>query len=87
MQYQGKVYGKLFGKYIELETWKPASDLPKDNKDVLAVVRDGTFFMARHSSVSGWGFYFLDNGFQYDNSKGREVTHWMPLTNIPSVPE
>ena len=85
MQYHGKIYGKLVGKYIELETWRPASVPPKENKDVIAVLSDGTYFMARYSSVSGWGFYFLDNGLQFDDSIGRKVTHWLPLTALPSI--
>ena len=71
---------------LEPETWRRASVLPKENKDVIAVLSDGTFFMARHSSISGWGFYFLDNGLQFDDSIGRKVTHWLPLTALPSIP-
>lgn len=81
-----QIYDTLEGKYIELETWKPASVLPKENKDVIAVLSDETYFMARYSIVSGWGFYFLDNGFQFDDSIGRKVTHWLPLTALPPIP-
>lgn len=85
MEYEGKIYGKVANKYIELETWQPASTLPKENKDVIAVLNDGTFFMARYSSVSGWGLYFLDNGLQFDSAIGRRVTHWLPLSALPPI--
>ncbi len=87
MQYQGKIYGKVGGMYIQLKTWISASILPKENTDVIAVLSDGTFFMAKHSRAFGWGFYFSDNGFQFDDSVGRKVTHWLPLTSLPSIPD
>jgi enterochelin esterase-like enzyme len=68
-------------KYV----WYPASTPPKHNGDVIAVLSDGTFFMARHNNISGWGFYFLDNGLQFDDTLGRNVTHWMPLSSLPSI--
>ncbi len=68
-------------KYV----WHPASTPPKHNGDVIAVLSDGTFFMARHNNLSGWGFYFLDNGLQFDDTLGRNVTHWMPLSSLPSI--
>lgn len=70
-----------------VETWRPASVPPKENKDVIVVLADGTYFMARYSSLSGWGFYFIDNGFQFDFSIGRKITHWMPLASLPPVPQ
>jgi hypothetical protein len=86
MQYEGEIYGKLAGRYIRLETWRPASNPPSENnKDVLAKLKDGTIFMARFSNIAGWGFYFLDNGLQYDREIGRKVKFWMPLTALPST--
>lgn len=86
MQYEGPIFGRIAGKYIKLETWIPANKPHKENKDVIACLKDGTFFMARYSNVSGWGFYFLDNGFQYDSTVSNAVTHWMPLSSLPQVP-
>lgn len=86
MQYEGPIFGKIAGKYIKLETWIPANNPPKENKDVIAVLKNGTFFMARYSSVNGWGFYFLDNGFQYDSTVSKAVSHWLPLSSLPPIP-
>ncbi len=86
MKYEGKVYSKVCGKYIEVKAWVPVSTLPPENKDVIAVLTDGTFFMARHSRLSGWAFYFSDNGLQFDDIAARNVTHWLPLTALPPIP-
>ena len=86
MQYEGKVYGKVRGKYIQLKTWNPASTLPPQNKDVIAVLTDGTFLMARHSRLLGWAFYFSDTGLQFDDIVARNVTNWLPLTALPPIP-
>jgi len=73
-------------KSKDYSPWNPASKPPNENKDVIAVLKDGTFFMARYSGVSGWGFYFLDNGLQFGDSAAKRVTHWMPLSAFPHTP-
>ena len=65
--------------------WITSDIKPKENKDVIAVLKCGTIFMARHN-INGWGLYFLDNGLQFDPAIGKNVTHWIPLTALPKNP-
>ena len=58
-------------------------ELPNDNKDCLSIMKDGTIFMSRCIDKFYWKFYFSDNGLQADQTREKEITHWMPLPKPP----
>ena len=68
-------------KYV----WYPASTPPKHNGDVIAVLSDGTFFMAGYNLLLGWGFSFFDYGLLFGEILGCNVTYWFLFSSLPSI--
>jgi len=81
MKYKSSVYGKVGGKYIELNLpeWIDASlNLPCNDRDVL--VWRGAHL--KYAEVAYWstenGSWAMSNGVLIGH-----VTHWMPLPDPP----
>lgn len=64
--------------------WISGNETPQHTKDVIAMVTDGTFFMARHYHDTKWNFYFSDTGLKPDDTKRMKVVCWLPLERLPA---
>lgn len=64
--------------------WISGNEIPQHTKDVIAMVTDGTFFMARHYYDTKWNFYFSDTGLKPDDTRRMKVVCWLPLERLPA---
>jgi len=62
--------------------WIFGNQAPEHANDVLVMISDGTFFMARHYRDTKWNFYFSDTGLKPDNTERMKVTCWLPLERL-----
>lgn len=64
--------------------WISGDENPTNTQDVIAMVVDGTFFMARYYHESKWNFYFSDTGLKSDDTRRMKVICWLPLERLPA---
>jgi hypothetical protein len=63
--------------------WISGDETPTNTKDVITMVVDGTFFMARYYHDTKWNFYYSDTGLKPDDTRRMKVVCWLPLERLP----
>ena len=71
------------GARLMATTWIPISKgLPQEGVEVVALYHDGPEVIASTGVLDPDGRWILSAGSGYDDD---EVTHWLPLPEIPEV--